>query len=332
MLVSDPIQCTALARRLDLLTVQPDAFVVAATTPEERRREANLWFFLVGICQSTRTLQGTIDGVWRRGWDYLVAAARRALAADPDAFTAARLRAITPDALRALFSDTGLPADSTLDRIDERTAQCHDMAAVLERNYAGDVMGLYEAAGRRLRGPGGILARLADCDAYSDPVEKKSSLLVMFCVRCGAWQITDLDALKVAIDYHIMRIALRSGMVTIQDPGLAARLRARTAVSAAEDNAIRTAVRDACDLLVRASAHSVFDVDNLLWMIGRNCCFYDYDPICGANPCTRREACSLLKGIAYDCPGYCPLDGVCLGSREASYRSLWETSLYTTFY
>ncbi len=86
--------------------------------------------------------------------------------------------------------------------------------------YDGDVMNLYEAARHRLRGEGGILQRLTAFDAYSDPVEKKSFLFIMFAYRCGAWEIEDLEHLEVAIDYHIMRVALRSGMVRVTDPDL----------------------------------------------------------------------------------------------------------------
>ncbi|NLG50527.1 MAG: hypothetical protein GX552_10500 [Chloroflexi bacterium] len=332
MITVDVAQCRQMAQRLDLLQVLPDEFVQRAVTPEEKRREANLWFFLVAICQSTRTLQGTLDGAWYRGWDYMVRAARRRMAETPDYFMAARLAQMDGAALRGLFSDDGVAEHSTLDRIDERVAQWHDAARLLLEQYGGDVMNLYEAAGRRLRGEGGILARLSAAQAYSDPVEKKSFLLIMFTHKCGAWQVDDLTNLKVAIDYHIMRIALRSGMVRVEDADLARQLVARQPVSAEQDNLVRVAVRDACDLLIEYSRHSVFEVDNILWMIGRNCCFYDYDPICGEHGCWRKEECSLLRGIAYACPGVCVFDGVCRGSRDAAYRAYWETTLYTHFY
>ncbi len=332
MITIDDAQCRRVAERLDRVEVRADEFAVRATTVEERRREANLLFYLVGICQSTRTLQGTIDGQWYRGWDYMVRAARRALAAHPEAFSAARLVTITGDELRAVFSDDGEPVTSTLDRIEERVAQLHDAARVLLGRYDGDAMRLYHAAGHRLEGEGGILARLAECHAYRDPVRKKAFLLTMFLVQSGAWEVRDLENLRVAIDYHIMRIALRSGIARVEDPGLATRLRERGPVSEAEDNAIREAVREACHRVVGASRQTVFAVDNILWMMGRNCCFYDYDPICGPNACARRDACTLVRGIDYDCPGRCLLDGVCLGSREANYRAYWETSLYTDYY
>jgi len=332
MLLVDQEQCARLAQRLDGVAVRPEEFVVVAQTEEQKRREANLWFFLVAICQATRTLQGYIDGRWFRGWDYMVHAARRAMRAEPDYFMASRLAQANEDALRAIFSDDGIPENSTLDRIGERLAQWHDASRVLLRRYHGDVMNLYHASGRLLRGEQGIMARLAEFQAYSDPVEKKSFLFIMFAQRSGAWQIADLDNLKVAIDYHIMRIALRSGMVLLQDTDLQQRIKAKQPVTAEQDNQIREAVREACDVLVRNSRHSVFEVDNILWMMGRNCCFYDYDPICGSHVCWRQAQCTFVRSIDYACPSLCLFDGVCLGSRDEEYRSYWETTLYTEFY
>ena len=328
----DEEQCRKLARCLDRVEVRPDEFVVQVTDAESRRREANLWFFLIAICQSTRTLQGTIDGKWLRGWDYMVRAARRNMDSDPEWYSAKHLIHVTRDELRAGFSDDGLPQHTTLDRIDERLDQWQEAARFLLESYEGDIMQLYRAAVRRLRGGNGILARLTACGPYSDPVEKKSFLLIMFCHRCGAWEIADLEHLRVATDYHVMRIALRSGMIRVLDLDLAEKLRSRTPVSAEIDNAIREATRDACELVTRMSAHDVFAVDNILWMMGRNCCFYDYDPICGDHICWRRDQCSMLRSIDYDCPGLCLFDGACLGSRQPGYRAYWETNLYTAFY
>lgn len=332
MIQVDSQQCERLARRLDQVQVRPDAFLVVAHTNEERRREANLWFYLVAICQATRTLQGVIDGQWYRGWDYMAHAARRALRRDPETFTAQRLASITPDELRALFSDDGQAEHSTFDRIEERVGQWRQAASLLIAQYDGDVMNLYDQAHHHLRGEGGILQRLAAFDAYSDPVEKKSFLFIMFAFRCGAWQIEDLENLEVAIDYHIMRVALRSGMVRVVEPELEQTLKKRLPVSAEQDNRVREAVRQACALLVRHSRHSVFEVDNILWMMGRNCCFYDYEPICGANSCRRQNQCTLIRGIEYACPGACLFDGACFGSRDKAYQAFWETNLYTHYY
>ncbi len=332
MLYIDHEQCTRLAQRLDTVAVRPEEFVLVAGTEPEKVREANLWFFLVAICQATRTLQGEIDGRWVRGWDYMVRAARKAMRAEPECFTASHILHATEETLGTIFSDDGVAQSSTLDRIGERLAQWQDAAQLLVRRYGGDIMNLYHEAGHHLRGKEGILARLAEFQAYSDPVEKKSFLLIMFAHRSGAWQVQDLENLRVAIDYHIMRIALRSGMVQVRDAALRRRITAREPVTAEEDNQIREAVREACELIVQSSKHSVFEVDNILWMMGRNCCFYDYEPICGSHTCWRQEQCTLIRSIEYACPNLCLFDGICLGSRDQAYRSYWETTLYTSFY
>ena len=151
--------------------------------------------------------------------------------------------------------------------------QWHDAAQVLLAFYDGDVMNLYEAGGRSLRGENGILARLAVCKAYSDPVEKNSFLFTMFAHKCGAWQVHDLAYLKVAIDYHIMRIALRSGMIQVQDAELAHRLKEREPVSAEEDNLVqrgprclRPAHRALSAFSVRCGQYLVDDRSQLLFL------------------------------------------------------------------
>ena len=325
-------QCQALGKRLAKVSVRPDEFVVQPTNREEKRREANLWFYLIAICQSTRTLQGTLDGKWYRGWDYMLQAARRMTAHDPDYFSAQNMSLVTPDGVRSIFSDDFLPEHSTIDRVDERVAQLHDCAQILLRSYEGDVCVLHQQAGGRLQGENGILKRFSVFIAYSDPVQKKSFLFLMFAAKSGVWELTDLDSLKVAIDYHIMRIALRSGMVQVLDPELAETLRTRREVNAETDNQIRETIREACDLLIEHSGHTVFDVDNILWMMGRNCCFYDHAPICGDNPCTKMDKCSFVRGIEYACPGHCLFDGVCFGSYAPAYQAYWETTLYTEYY
>lgn len=332
MITVNHAQCEELGQRLAQVTVRPDEFIVRPPSPEEKRREANLWFYLIAICQSTRTLQGTLDGTWYRGWDYMIRAARRMMAQDPDYFSASNMSRIASNDVRSMFSDDLLPEHSTIDRVDERVAQLHDCAQVLLRLYEGDVCALHRQAEGRLQGKDGILRRMSAFRAYSDPVQKKSFLFLMFAAKSGIWELADLGALKVAIDYHIMRIALRSGMIEVHDPNLAETLKAREEVKAEIDDQVREVVREGCDLLIKYSGHSVFDVDNILWMMGRDCCFYDHPPICGGNPCFKMDKCSFLRGIEYACPGRCLLDGICRGSRDPAYRALWETTLYTEYY
>ena len=332
MLHVDEERCRLLGQRLREVRVWPEEFIVRPTGEARKHREANLLFYLVAICQNTKTLQGAIDGKWYRGWDYMVQAARRAITLGQYAFHADQVREMTGVDLRRIFSDDLNPDHSTIDRVEERVWLIRDCGDVLVQKYDGDVWALYEAAHGRLRGDGGILERMSEFVAYSDPVEKKSFLFLMYAIKTGLWKIADPENLKVAIDYHVMRIALRAGMVEVDDRELERRLKGRRTVTAETDNAVRAIVRDACDRLIQYSGHSVFDVDNILWMMGRNCCFYDHDPICGDNPCFKEDRCTFIRSIEYQCSGKCLFDGLCRGSREEEYECFWETKLYTHYY
>jgi hypothetical protein len=299
---------------------------------KERRQEANYWLYVTAICQSTRTFQGTLNGQWMRGWDYLVQASRRRI----DDFRAERMRSYTAQDLRSLLSDDLNPQHSPIDRVEERVRQLNDCADKLLRDYGGEAMGLYERSGGYLHGPDGLLSLLSEFEAYVDPMHKKSVLLAGMLHEAAIWPLRDPQNLKVAMDYHAMRVALRSGMIEVLDATLRRALQDQRPVTDGTNQLVRSAVSDACDIMVHETGLSVLAFDMLIYHLGRSCCFYEHEPICGParsdRPCFKRDSCSFLQVSTYRCPNVCALDGVCKGSRDLLYRSFWETNIYTTAY
>jgi hypothetical protein len=312
--------------------VRPDPYLIRPSSEEERCREANYWLFVTAICQSTRTFEGTVQGRWVRGWDYLVQASRRRV----DDFAAQRMRCYTADDLRSLLSDDFDSRHSRIDRVGERVRHLHDCAEKLLQHYHGQAMQLYQRSGGCLVGADGLLSRLSAFEAYADPMHKKSVLLAGMLHEIGIWPLRDAHNLKVAMDYHAMRVALRSGMIEIADAGLRRDLQDRKPVTDATNQLVRSAVSAACDVVLQEAGLSVFAFDKLIWHLGRSCCFYEHDPICGParsdQQCFKRDTCSFLRATTYRCPNACPLDGLCKGSRDGPYRSFWETNIYTTAY
>jgi len=327
-------KCRELGLRLKPIRVLPDPNIRRARTIHEKRRQAEFWFYVIAMCQATKTLQGYIDGKWLRGGDYLLAACRRRFDSDQDFFTANRMKSIREDGLKALLSDDGNADHSTIDRIAERVGLLQDCARGLLERFDGDILRLYNISEGYLirRDRKGLLNLLKNFRAYSDPVEKKSFLLLLYLNESGVWKIRDLENLKIAVDYHVMRIALRAGIVNVVDNALASRLLQRKRVKQSEDYEVRKTVREACSLLSKYSRHSAFDIDTMLWNMGRSCCFYKHDPICDTRICYKRDRCSFIKATNYLCLGKCIFDGACLGSRNECYRKLWETNVYTQYY
>lgn len=327
----DVEQCRMVAHRLRLFRVYPDRYLRRPVDDAERQEYANYWFYITAICQSTRAFQGVLGGRQVRGWDYLVEASQRRL----QDWTAQRMLTYTADDLKSLLSDDLNPAHSPIDRVEERLRQLHDCARELVSGYQGQAHRIYQRAEGRLSGEGGLLDLLGQFRAYADPMQKKSMLLVGMLHEIGVWPLRDPQNLKVAMDYHAMRVALRSGIVEVTDPVLADDLRAQRPASAEANQAVRSAVSTACDIVVAESGLSVFAFDKLIWHLGRSCCFYEHDPICGPGaltPCFKRSTCTFVQATSYPCPNVCALDGVCRGSRDQEHRALWETNIYTPDY
>src|SRR5213078_1791967 len=81
------------------------------------------------------------------------------------------------------------------------------------------------AATDRLGGTDGLLGQLARYEAYADPLSKKSFLVAKICERRGWLEVHDPDSWEVCADNVLMRLALRSALIS---PGGLAEVRAAT--------------------------------------------------------------------------------------------------------
>jgi hypothetical protein len=140
-------------------------------------------------------------------WAVALEASRR----EPGLLTAVSLRDVDAGRVADLFRIDG----ETIGDPDRRAALWRDLAAGLERDHGGEARALMAAAGGRLGGPGGLLARLAEYEAYSDPLRKKSFLFAKICERRGWLAVEDPEHWEVCADNVLMRLALRSGLVRL---------------------------------------------------------------------------------------------------------------------
>lgn len=294
---------------------------------------ADFWCLVLAACQQTRTVRGVVAGRPYRGSDYLIVRALDHLRADPECFTPAAVSSWTVEDLLAFYSDDGVAAHSTLDRAAERTRLLNGLGRLLCQRYSGRLLTLCSVASSRVAGPGGIAERLAECEAYSDPARKKTNLLLLFLRHAGLLKLSDPDSIGLPVDYHIQRVLLRAGVIVVDDPVLARKLSRGESCTAKEDDALRGVIAGCGAALVSESQRDLFEIDNLLWMIGRNCCFYEHEPVCRKpKPCAHRQGCSLLDSTTRDCEDRCPLEVACRGAREDGFAAIRETRIDTHYY
>lgn len=248
------------------------------------------------------------------------------VAAGSDGFIPARLAGLTVDEFADEFADafgsvTDLPARHRL-----FTA----VAAAFARGddpFDGRRLG---GEPQRLGGPDGLYSALDRLEVFrSDPQRKKSRILVQQLVRTGLLALTDPDQLRPAIEYHLVRLYLRTGRVVHADSldvgdghGRASDVRTVTA--------LRVAVEEAMRYTAAAAEFTVIETNDIEWQIARSFCVRSA-PRCDGPPRRDKPVDPAIMAVA---GGACPFAATCDGSRYAAIAALTEPRLadYHAYY
>jgi len=275
-------KCQRLARILASAAIPADREDLPVHGPEGAE-VGNYYLLLVAICHQTQTLEGFVDDRHCRGWDYLSQKLSQAARQDREALNPNRWLSVSGESLRILFEDER--HGQTLSDPEGRAELIRDLGAVMQRQGWKRLDDLYELARRRIAtGSPTLLELLANFQAYSDPVRKKSLFLLGLMANTGQWSYVDEEELGPPVDYHEVRGHLRVGTVIIRDPALRNKLLRGEAVSETEDVAIRQAVYDAIVYLSRLpDMPAPMARHYLFWNVFRSVCRRE-NPYCRAGP------------------------------------------------
>ncbi|MBL8118718.1 MAG: hypothetical protein JNJ78_14390 [Anaerolineae bacterium] len=305
-----------------------------AAIPSNSDRDAalNYFFFTSMLLFDFKNVEATLpDGRYIKGTDVYFHLARRAGEEHPGFWSAPVLATLTDADFNRAFSLTHDPAQPALPRMPERINLLRDAAAVLNTRWQGSVSRLlHQHPALRAPNQTGLLDTiLAAFQGYSDPLFKKVFVFLKAADITGLWRPTDPENVLMPVDYHVIRLALRNGTVTINDPHLADQLRRAEPLTEADELPIRQAVMEAYHELIRTSGLSVYFVDEIFWLVGRSCCHYKRPPRC--TTCDYSD-CTVQPAFNYACPGHCPLAATCLGAHDTTYSTLLEPAITTIHY
>ncbi len=236
----------------------------------------------------------TVDGVARKGSDYLFYCFQRALNADPEIFFPHRLVDMSiPELDRLFHDDTGR---NPLPMWDEHAELIRAYARwFVEHNQTpADLLALANAAERPLQT---FLELVGQVPGYAeDPLRKKLMLLAVILENRPErfLRVSDPESGVPIIDYHLQRSALRTGLVEVQDPILREKLVDRRNVSEREEEAVRTATYTAIADLVQRSGLSVAAID-YFFFTNRTRCPEMAEPKC--EECPVQTICKQRKDL-----------------------------------
>lgn len=185
-----------------------------------------------------------------------------------DAWALSRLATAETDTVRRLF----YPGVESPQVTNVRVGFVVDAARKLSAVAPGGVLEWLQKFDSA-SGPSGLVNWLAThLNGYRDPAEKKAIVASRYLAATKAFQPADLGELPVAVDYHLMRVALRFGLVSLPGRSTNGPLR----VSQSEFAALRLAIRDSFGGVSERAKLGTGFVDKVVWQIGRESCL----PIC----------------------------------------------------
>lgn len=331
MISVEPEKCRHIADRCSALEIRKDFYNREFLSFDaDRETKLRVYLFAAAICHQTHRLHHPGLNLW--GWDYLEYGflkilKERNVLINPGYLGICKVEDIR-DMLLSAFSPDGKPENCTLDRTTERAEMLFDICQDLKRNYNSKVSNLIDAAGGRLIHEGaGLYDMLSRFSAFEDPFRKKITFFVKLAVDAGVLMIRDPENIIPIMDYHMQRVLLRMGCVRIDDENMMADLVARKPLKS--DQEVRKACIEAMRILAAESGHGILKMNDIFWPLGRSCCNETtlcYDRRCMKSPCSFT--------VVSDITGHhqCYFEEVCRGSKESSYRDLWEPVVETTRY
>ncbi len=296
--------------------------VESAKDIDEAKKELTLLFYVDAICHQTQNFFGEIDGIFYKGWDYLLYSFKKEYKKDKKFITTKRMKKIKGEDLKRILNGSG-------DRYYERAYLLRNCAFILERDFKGDIFEINRVAEgyiKRENKPD-LIKLFHKFKAFSDPLNKKTYLFINIANKIGFWEIKDPHNLWTPVDYHLERVSLRTGIVKI-DKSLEKKLVLGKRVPQTIDLKLREKIGESIKEVSNRSEVSVEKLDQVFWSLGRSICFKDY-PLCDGisvdnNTFTQITGISLKDG--------CPFRNFCDAYKNKELRNLKESNVYTIYY
>jgi hypothetical protein len=333
------------ARLIDAVSVNYEACecvaqrIASQKIPEDREEipsldipgplVSNFFLFLVAICHRTSSLNqkpliGTVNGVTKRGWDYLLERFYEVVRSNLNLLAPSNWIRLSAKDIKHIFGNRLIEAEG-------RAALIRDLGDRMTASGWMSADEMYKHCdGRIAIGYPNLLEMLSEFQAYSDPVRKKSLYFLSVMRNNSGWKYRDDESLGPPVDYHEVRGHLRLGTVQVNDWTLLQKIREGQPVTRDEDIVLRQAVYSAIVMISeRSGIRNASQLHYLFWNVFRSVCLrknpqcFHLNQTCDL-PVRYRH---LAKYRNYE---RCPFAGVCRSAGVAD--PLPEHTINTDYY
>ena len=242
-----------------------------------------------------KPMTGIINGKEFRGSDYLMASSMRALKEDPDFFLPARMSTMELSDVKHWFRDDdgNVPMPQLEDHL--RLAKGYGQKLVDDGLAPDELVYMANAEEKPLKT---FLELLDTIPGYMEDSLRKKSMLVSVVLSNRSehfLEIKDSENLKPIVDYHLMRLALRTGMVKVYQH-VEEELKDRVFMADTEVDSIRLATYLVFEKLSELSGKDIPTVDSFAWS-ARHYCPQMEIPDCNSGACGLEDICERNYGL-----------------------------------
>jgi hypothetical protein len=256
-------------------------------------------------------------------WDFLQSRLAEVLLDDP-VNLAERLATVDSRQVREWLLD--YPRQERV-QAPKRAALLRDVGRVLLARWHGDAATLIADTGGRLAGNGGFLQELDHFAAYrSDPLHKKSQVLVHDLIRESIMRFDDENVVEPAVDYHLIRIYVRTGRVVPLDPALDPFFEGHPRPRGRLMLLLRETVSEAAKLTAMYAKIPVPDINYVEWQLARVICRVE------GPGCEQAPRGDLPHDVAGLVGTTCPYNGFCEKFNRKPDRVLREPQFSKGYY
>ncbi len=307
----DRIHCYLLGQGLAGLNLEPKSH------PLELSRRWQVWTELltVSICHQAN-------------WDKLHSIVIALAAAEPSRIDPRRLARIPGGEFRRMFEGA---YDADRIRTAERVRLLRATADTIETDADGPRFDWLAPGSIRLGGGSGLYKHLQQIEAFrGDPLQKKSRILVHDLLQYELISVLDPENIAPAIDYHLIRLYVRTGRVVPIRIELLDRLTDQGTPRVEFHTDLRAAVEEAMAYSAAAAQLRVDQLNQIEWQIARSFCTRR-NPRCHGPFLPAKPIDVELKCLAERVKG-CPVRCDCRGATDEALRSIVDPRSASPYY
>lgn len=210
----------------------------------------------------------------------------------------------------------------------ERAKILRDVGNVLKNEFGGDLKKFYNECEMSSLNPSSNYKSFHKImDSFigfrTDRLRKKTNVLSHDLIKENIVNFIDPQEAQPAIDYHIMRLYIRSGRVVPSDEAIFSFLEGAPNPRGTLVRQLRVAVSKAVQLVAHYANLNVADVNYIEWQLARNICT-NKGPSCSSI----EDPTNIPDDILQLCKDECPNNSICLSFNHLPRFIYFEEPIY----